>query len=369
MTTTAQKPNKAIQRPAAEQLYAEELARLKQHDTTAAPPGWQLSPHAIEKFVLGCEKLGIERKFVAPRELVSRIIIAMATNQGVMLIGEPGTAKSWLSELLSAAISGDSSLTIQGGAISHYQQLLYDWNPVLSKTLGPCRESLIPGPVFRAMAAGQILRFEELARCPQVVQDALLSIMSERKIHIPELAGDDGVVYAREGFNLIATSNSLDRGLFDMSAALKRRLNFETIAPIANIDDEKAIVRREAQKQTLQAGVDLELSDTMLDMLVTIFHELRNGQTISGRSTDRLAAAVMSTAEAVTVANALCVFAYYYRDGKLESRDLLHFLIGASIKDNPQDRRRVLHYFDTEVARKPGQHWRDLYQHRKLLAQ
>ncbi|MBD2858240.1 AAA family ATPase [Spongiibacter sp. KMU-158] len=361
--------NKTIQRPSAEVLFQEELAKLKAQDKTAAPPGWQLSPLMVEKFVLGCPELNIERKLVAPQELVTRIIIAMATNQGVMLIGEPGTAKSWLSELLSTAISGDSSLTVQGGAISHYQQLLYDWNPVLSQTLGPCRESLIPGPVFRAMESGQLLRFEELSRCPQIVQDALLSILSERKIHIPELSGDDSVVYAREGFNLIATSNSLDRGLFDMSAALKRRLNFETIPPIAKIEDELDIVQREAKKLTRQSGIDIELDTQTTEMLVTIFHELRNGQTVSGRSTDRLAAAVMSTAEAVAVAHALCVYAFYYREGKIEKRDLLNFLVGASIKDNPQDRRRVLHYFDTEVATKPGKHWQELYQHRKVLVE
>jgi MoxR-like ATPase len=362
-----QELDKHIQRPSAEDIYRDELERLIADDPGPVPPGWKMSPYAIESFVLGSEKHNIERKFVAPRELVSRIIIALATNRGAMLIGEPGTAKSWLSELLSAAISGHSKLTIQGGAISHYRQLLYEWNEPVIKTRGPCKEALIPGPIYRGMAAGELVRFEELARCPQIVQDAILSILSERQIHIPELSGDDAILYAREGFNIIATSNSLDRGLFDMSSALKRRLNFETIEAINDIHDEIDIVSREASKLARHSGVDTEIAPEMVEMLVTIFHELRNGQTLSGRSTDRLAAAVMSTAEAVSVAHALCVYAHYYREGKILSQDLIHFLIGATLKDNPQDRRRVRHYFDTEVATKPGKHWEELYQYRQVL--
>ncbi|MEH6542109.1 AAA family ATPase, partial [Halopseudomonas sp.] len=241
-------------------------------------------------------------------------------------------------------------------------------NTSLLDKLGPCREALIPGPLFIGMEQGKLVRFEELARCPQLVQDALLSILSERQLQIPELQGEDGVLYAREGFNVIATSNSLDRGLFDMSAALKRRLNFETIEPIDDIDAEMDIVLREATMLARQSGVDMAPDHSIVEMLVTIFHELRSGQTLSGRSTDRLAAAVMSTAEAVAVAHALMVYAWYYRDGKMAPEDLLHFMIGAALKDNPQDRRRVGHYFDTEVSSKPGEHWQQLYRHRQLLA-
>ncbi|HCB41591.1 MAG TPA: hypothetical protein DHW73_08070 [Pseudomonas sp.] len=359
--------DKAIQRPAAEDRFHEQLVKLQQWDKGPVPPGWLLSPTAIEHFVLGNEALGIERKFVAPRELVSRVIVSLATNRGAMLIGEPGTAKSWLSELIACGVSGQSRLTIQGGTISHYRQLIYDWNTSLLEKLGPCREALIPGALFIGMEQGKLVRFEELARCPQLVQDALLSILSERQLQIPELQGEDGVLYAREGFNVIATSNSLDRGLFDMSAALKRRLNFETIEPIDDLDAELDIVQRESSLLARQSGVEMAADPAILDMLVTVFHELRNGQTLSGRSTDRLAAAVMSTAEAVAVAHALMVYAWYYRGGKMAPEDLLHFIIGAALKDNPQDRRRVRHYFDTEVSGKQGAHWQQLYEQRHLL--
>ena len=112
---------------------------------------------------------------------------------------------------------------------------------------------------------------------------------------------------------------------------------------------------------------DVHIEPMIVEMLVTVFHELRNGQTLSGRSTDRLAAAVMSTAEAVSVLHAMAVYAYYYRDGVMQPADLIHFLLGAALKDNPQDRRRVRHYFETEVVNKQGSHWQALYEQRHLL--
>ncbi|RLA45497.1 MAG: hypothetical protein DRR06_07115 [Gammaproteobacteria bacterium] len=359
--------SKAIQRPSAEQLYTDELEKLGQWDPGPVPPGWNLSPFAVEKFILGDQELSIERKFVASRELVTRIIISVATNRGAMLIGEPGTAKSWLSELLACAISGQSTLTIQGGAITNTSQLLYSWNEAILKNVGPCREALIPGPIYQGMADGQLVRFEEIARCPPFIQDAILSIMSERQIQVPELGGENAVLFATEGFNIIATSNSLDKGIHEMSAALKRRMNFETIHPIRDIRDEMDVVEREAEKLIRLSGVDVKPDPQIIEALVTIFHELRNGQTLDGRSTDRLAATVMSTAEAVSVAHAMGVHAFYYRNGAMQLEDLVHFLIGAALKDNKDDQRRMKHYFETEVVNKKGPHWKSIYEQRHLL--
>jgi MoxR-like ATPase len=211
------------------------------------------------------------------------------------------------------------------------------------------------------------VRFEEIARCPQHIQDAMLSIMSERQILVPELGRENGVLFAREGFNIIATSNSLDQGVNAMSAALKRRMNFETIPPIRELQDEIEVVASESEKLIRLSGVDVKPDAQIIEVLTTIFHELRNGQTLDGRSTDRLAATVMSTAEAVSVAHAMGVHAYYYRNGKMEMGDLVHFLIGAALKDNKDDRRRMKHYFETEVAVKEGTHWQAVFEQRRLL--
>lgn len=356
-----------IQRPPAETIYADQLKLLSSQDLGQAPPGWQLSPLAIEKFIFGDDSLNINRKFVGAKGLVTRLIVTLATNRGSMLIGKPGTAKSLLSELLTAAISGSSNLTIQGGAITNINQLLYGWNEALLKSEGPSPKALIPSPLFQGMKEGKLVRFEEIARCSPEIQDGILSLMSERQIAIPELSGKDAILYAREGFNIIASSNTTDEGVYKMSAALKRRMNFETIQPIKNLEDEIDVVLQESRKLMASSGVNLDIPMEIIEALVTIFHELRNGQTLNGRSTDRLAGAVMSTAEAVSVAHALGVHAFYYREGNIESSDLMHFLIGAAIKDNTDDRRRMLHYFESEVSKKQGKVWENIFAHKEML--
>ncbi len=356
-----------LQRQPAELFYQKELQILAKRDSHPVPPGWNLSPLAVEKFVLGDEELGIQTKIVADPGVITRIVIGLLTDRGCLLVGEPGTAKSWLSELIAAAISGDSSLAVQGGAVSQVSQLLYSWNEAILKDKGPVVDALVPSPIYRGMRDGKLVRFEEIARCPQPLQDALLSILSDRVAIIPELSGKEGVLYARAGFNVIATSNSVDEGVNRMSAALKRRMNFEIIPAIRELDAEIAVVEREVAKLNEHSGLKVELGRDILEVLVTIFHELRNGQTLDGRSTDRLAGASMSTAEAVGVAHALSVHAFYYSDGKLSIDQLVHFIIGSAIKDKPEDRRRLLHYFDTEVAIKDGDHWRETYAQRHLI--
>ena len=353
---------KQVQRFPAEIYYADELQALRKSDPWPKPPGWALSPRGVEAFVLGDKELGASPKFVAPSEIVTRVIISLATQRGAMLVGEPGTAKSWLSELICAAICDDSTLIIQGGAVETVQQLLYTWNSAIVERKGPCLEALIPGPLYRGMEAGILVRYEEIARSSTALQDALLSIMSERSIPIPELSGEDSILYAREGFNLVGTSNTTDQGVNDMSSALKRRMNFETIRPIAAVDDEIGVVLREAQKLLRASGVDVQPDEEIVRVLVTIFHELRNGQSLDGRSTDRLASAVMSTAEAVSVAHAMGVYAYYYREGNMVAEDFTDFLVGAAIKDNITDLKRMNHYFETEVALKQGDVWQTVYQ-------
>jgi len=353
--------DKAAQRLPAELYYAEELAALRKADPYPRPPGWSLSPKGVEAFVLGDADQGSTPKFVAEPAIVTRVIISLATQRGAMLVGEPGTAKSWLSELICAAISNDSTLVVQGGAIETVQQLLYSWNPSILERKGPCIEALIPGPLYRGMDAGTLVRYEEIARSSPALQDALLSIMSERSIPIPELPGEQSTLYAREGFNLVATSNTSDQGVNEMSAALKRRMNFETIRPISSVDDEIGVVLRETRKLLLASGVTVEPDKDVVQALVRIFHELRNGQTLDGRSTDRLASAVLSTAEAVSVAHAMGVHAFYYRDGVMKAEDFTDFLVGAAVKDNAADLKRINHYFDSEVALRKEPVWQTIY--------
>src|SRR5262249_30151124 len=306
-----------LQRPPAEVLYADELARLAEADAgQPRPGGWKLSPRSVVRFVLGGERNGIAPKFVGKRSFVERCVVALATNRGLMLIGEPGTAKSWLSELLTAAICGDSTLTIQGSAGTNEDAIKYSWNYALLLAEGPSERSLVPAPVYRGMKEGKVVRFEEITRCPLEMQDVLLSILSDRVMAVPELEGEARTLFARTGFNVVATANTRDRGVNEMSAALKRRFNFETVHPIAELREEMALVQRETDKLLARAGVPASLPPEMTEVLVTTFHELRNGRTGKGTALETLTTA-MSTAEAVATGYAAALHAWYYAGGRV----------------------------------------------------
>ena len=302
--------------------------------------------------------------------------MALATNRGLMLVGEPGTAKSLLSELIAAAVSGTSTLTVQGGAATTEDQIKYSWNYALLVSEGPSTRSLVPAPMLRGMAEGRIVRFEEITRCPLEVQDSLLSLLSERVVAIPELGGEDGMVFARRGFNIIATANTRDRGVNEMSAALKRRFTFETVFPIADFEVELALVEAEATALLRGSGVAAPPSRDVLEVLVSTFRELRTGTTgpgggtgrgdTGGAGTDRLTS-VMSTAEAVSVAHAVGVRGWFLRGEAGSAADIVACLAGTAAKDNPEDLARLRRYLEQRAPRRQGAAWQDLHAARHLL--
>lgn len=359
-------PETRVQRPPAEVLHAEELARLREKDKEPRPPGWHLSLQAVRRFILGDEKLKVRRKFVGNPSLVDRAMVTLATGRGLMLVGEPGTAKSLLSELLTAAISGGSTLTIQGGAAVTEDQIKYSWNYALLVAEGPSPRALVPAPLYTGMKLGQIVRFEEITRCPLEVQDSLLSVLSERVLAVPELEGEAGMLWARDGFNVIATANTRDRGVNEMSSALKRRFNFETVFPIPDFATELALVREETARLLERSGVPVPQDDKVLEMLVTTFRELRSGQTSDGQAMER-PSTVLSTAEAVSVAHAVGVRGWYLRGGAGTPADLVECLAGTAVKDNAEDLQRLRRYFEQRVSRQRGEHWSQLYEARHLL--
>jgi MoxR-like ATPase len=362
----AHTPNQ-IQRPAAEILYAEELTRLAEADReTPRPGGWKLSPLSVLKFVLGDEAAGIQPKFVGSRSFLERCIVALASNRGLMLIGEPGTAKSYLSELLAAAISGDSTLTIQGSAGTTEDNIKYSWNYALLLAEGPGERALVPAPLYRGMQTGQLVRFEEITRCPVEIQDTLLSILSDRVLAIPELEGVERNLFARIGFNVIATANTRDRGVNEMSAALKRRFNFETVAPIPNLSQELELVQRETSKMLRQANIPLTVPPALTELLVTTFHELRAGKSLEGSALESLSTA-MSTAEAVSVGYAAGIHAYYYAGGQMEPDHLVQSLVGTALKDSSEDLKKLRHYFEHVIKNRQGAGWEAYYEARRHL--
>ncbi|BCD83725.1 MoxR-like ATPase [Pseudomonas solani] len=359
-----------VLRQAAEQHFAEELQRLAQADQQAGadlPPGWLRSPRSVRRFILGDEALGISRKFYGDDALVDRAIVTLLGRQGLMLVGEPGTAKSMLSELLAAAISGDSMLTIQGTAGTTEDHIKYSWNYALLLAEGPTPRALVGSPLHQGMSQGKLVRFEEITRCPPEIQDVLISLLSEKQMMIPEL-GETGRLHARPGFNLIATANLRDRGVHEMSAALKRRFNFETVRPIADGEFEVELVMRQLLRELGEEAGKVVVERDVIGLLVTVFQELRGGTTREGTAI-KAPDAVMSTAEAVSVAYAAALEARYLGDGRLGPAELARQLLGVVFKDNRDDAKRLRHYLDSVVrerARRDGQ-WKHFFDASKGL--
>ena len=354
-------------RPAAEARHAVELATLDRDDFGPKPAGWRLSPKAVRTFILGDPKRAIGRKFYGDDPLVDRAIVSLMSHQGLMLVGEPGTAKSMLSELLAAAISGTSALVVQGSAGTTEDHLRYGWNYALLLADGPSERALVPSPVLTAMRTGRVVRFEEITRCPPEVQDALISIMSEKALAIPEL-GADTTVGATPGFNVIGTANLRDRGVHEMSSALKRRFNFETVHPIADPEFERELVLQQLAQRLAPGGVAVRGEREVAELLVQTFQDLRTGRTKEGASLNR-PDAVLSTAEAVNVLHAAALDAAYLDDGRLGGGHVARQIQGVILKDSAEDGKRFRAYVDHIVKERAGRSgaWREFYQAARAL--
>jgi MoxR-like ATPase len=361
--------NGQVLRPPAEELYAEELAGLAKADKDARPPGWKLSPRAVRAFICGTDKPKTSRKFYGDDTLVERAIVGLASNRGLLLVGEPGTAKSMLSELLAAAIAGTSTNVIQGSAGTTEDSIKYSWNYALLLAEGPSLRALVASPLYMGMRDGLLVRFEEITRCPPEIQDALVSVLSEKVMMVPELDGGDRVLLARPGFNVIATANIRDRGVHEMSSALKRRFNFETVHPIRELKLEVDLVIRECERLLAQSAVEMSVDRSVIELLVTAFQDLREGKTAEGVQIEK-PSSVMSTAEAVSVAMSAGLDAFYYGQKQLTADHLARHLAGAVLKDNPDDLGKLKHYFDVVVRQRSKEHggpWSDLMNAKKWL--
>lgn len=350
----------AILRPHAEQEFAEELEALRRADDKPCPPNWELSPWAVATYILGGQLpdgFVITPKYIGSRRLVEIAIATLATDRALLLLGLPGTAKSWLSEHLAAAISGDSTLLVQGTAGTSEESMRYGWNYARLLAEGPTAQALVASPVMRAMAEGKITRVEELTRLPSDVQDTLITILSEKTLPIPELNTE---VQAARGFNVIATANNRDRGVNELSSALKRRFNTVILPVPESLDEEVTIVQ--TRVESLGRALQLPAEKPPLEEIrrvVTIFRELRGGITADGKMKIKTPSSTLSTAEAISVINQGLSLAAHFGDGQMRAGDVASGLVGAVVKDPVQDRVAWLEYLETVMKERSG--WKDLY--------
>lgn len=349
-----------VLRARAEQQFSHELDALKAQDSLAKPPQWQLSPKAVVDYLLGttlADGTEISAKYIGNRRLMEIAVATLATDRALLLLGVPGTAKSWVSEHLAAAISGNSDLLIQGTAGTSEDTLRYSWNYAQLLSKGPSEAALVKSPMLRAMQEGKIARVEELTRIPADVQDTLITLLSEKNLPVPEL----GLEYqAVQGFSVIATANNRDKGVNELSSALKRRFNTVILPPPATIAEEVEIV----QKRVQSLGKSLQLPevqplDAQIQKLVTIFRELRHGQTLDGKQKLKTTTGTLSTAEAISVMSHGWAMAGHFGVGDITDYDLAAGLQGAILKDPVQDVLPWKEYVETVMKQREG--WQDLY--------
>lgn len=349
-----------ILRQHAEQQYAEELSELAKNDSKTRPPNWHLSPHAVSTYILGGKLdngFEITPKYIGKTRIVEIAIATLATDRALLLLGVPGTAKTWLSEHLAAAISGDSTLIVQGTAGTSEESIRYGWNYARLLSEGPSMNAIVPSPLMRAMRAGKIARVEEMTRIPADVQDALITILSEKALPIPEL---NEQVQAIKGFNVIATANDRDRGVNELSSALKRRFNTVVLPVPDSFEEEVDIVRRRVE--SLGRSLELPAEAPALEEIrrvVTIFRELRNGVTADGKTKVKIPSGTMSTAEAISVITNGLSLAAHFGSGELVAADIAAGVVGAIVKDPVQDKVVFKEYLETVVKERDG--WKDIY--------
>ncbi len=353
--------DKNVQRLPAEELYQTELDALISAETEPIPTGWRMSPRSVLTYLTGNTKVkgvDITPKYMGSKRLVEIAIATLVTDRALLLIGEPGTAKSWLSEHLAAAVNGDSTKVVQGTAGTTEEQIRYSWNYAMLIAKGPCPEAMVKSPVYRAMETGSIARVEEISRCASEVQDALISILSEKRLSVPELGLE---VPAAKGFSVIATANTRDKGVNDMSAALKRRFNIVVLPTPSDMETEMDIVRTRVAQ--LSSGLDLNArqpGEDTVEKVVTIFRELRAGATLDGKQKLKTTSGVLSTAEAISLLANSMALAGSFGDGRISDSDLAAALQGAVVKDEEHDKVTWKEYLEN-VMKKRGHEWLPLY--------
>lgn len=360
------KQQKNVQRLPAEQLFQKEIEALIKAEENPIPTGWKMSPRSVLTYITGGKvgEVEITPKYIGHKRLVEIAVATLVTDRALLLIGEPGTAKSWLSEHLTAAINGDSTKVIQGTAGTTEEQIRYSWNYAMLIAQGPSQEAMIKTPVYQAMETGTIARIEEISRCASEVQDALISILSEKRVSVPELSIE---LPAQKGFSVIATANTRDKGVNEMSAALKRRFNIVVLPSPSDLESEMDIVKTRVEQLSENLDLNAKLpQQEVIQKVCTIFRELRHGMTLDGKQKLKTTTGVLSTAEAISLLANSMALAGSFGNGTITDYDLAAGLQGAVVKEEEKDSIAWKEYLE-HIMKKRGSEWLGLYKECKEL--
>ncbi len=339
-------------RQSAEVMYQSELDALRKNEQHPIPTNWKLSPWSVVQYIIGGtlkDGTKISPKYVGKKSLIEICIATLLSERALLLTGVPGTAKTWLSEHLSAAISGNSTLFVQGTSGTHEDAMKYGWNYASLIAQGPTKEGLIPSAILLAMRSGQIARIEELSRIPTETQDALISILSEKNIMIQEL---ELIEEAQKGFNIIATANDLDRGLYEMSSALKRRFNIVNMPLPDTLEEEMKIVNTRVNQLGRQIDIPLsEIKQKQLSNLLILFRELREGKSDDNKVKIRSTKSVLSPAIAISILHESRIHAHYFDNNELKDTSIIQGLVNTLKQESP-DELNILQEYNEGVLKK-----------------
>jgi len=205
-------------------------------------------------------------------------------------------------------------------------------------------------PLYRAMEEGKLVRMEELTRMGSDVQDTLITVLSEKMMPIPEL---NTAVNAVRGFNVIATANNRDKGVNELSSALKRRFNVVVLPLPDDLDEEVSIVSRRVAEQAVDLSLPLprNVNDEIVRVL-TIFRELRSGLTSDGKVTLKTPSSTLSTAEAIATMIGGLSQAVWFNGSALTAEQLAASMVGAIVKDPVQDSAVLAEYLETALKKR-----------------
>jgi hypothetical protein len=169
---------------------------------------------------------------------------------------------------------------------------------------------------------------------------------------IPEL---NTSVYAERGFNIVATANNRDKGVNELSSALKRRFNVVVLPLPGTAAEEVAIIVKRVGEMAV--NLDLPAPKNVADevaRVVAIFRELRSGSTEDGKVALKTPTGGLSTAEAIGVMVGGISEATFFNEGRLTPETLASNMIGAVVKDPVQDRAVLGEYLETVLKKRAG---------------